>query len=53
LHTVMERLLDGASFEASDIGADENRKTIVIDAEYVDKQLGNLVQDVDLSRFIL
>jgi len=53
LHTVMERLLDSASFEAADIGADETRKHIVIDAVYVDKQLGDLVQDEDLSRFIL
>jgi len=53
LHTVMERLLDSASFEAADIGSDQNRKNIVISAEYVDQQLGNLVQDVDLSRFIL
>ena len=53
LHTVMERLLDAASFEAADLGSDENRKRIVIDAAYVDRQLGDLVQDEDLSRFIL
>lgn len=51
LHTVMERLLDEASFSASDIGS--NADTLVIDADYVEAQLGELSKDEDLSRFIL
>jgi ATP-dependent HslUV protease ATP-binding subunit HslU len=51
LHTVMERLLDEASFTAADAGlADE---VLLIDTEYVDKQLKELSEDEDLSRFIL
>lgn len=49
LHTVLERLLDEASFDASDM-AD---KTITIDAAFVDAKLGELVKNQDLSRFIL
>ncbi len=49
LHTVMERLLDTASFEASDQGG----TSIVVNADYVDSHLGDLVKDVDLSRYIL
>jgi len=49
LHTVMERLLEDVSFEASD-SAGESLK---IDAQFVDKHLGELVQDEDLSRYIL
>ena len=49
LHTVMERLLEQASFEASDNGG----TTLEIDADYVDGHLGDLVEDVDLSRYIL
>ncbi len=48
LHTVLERLLDSLSFEAPDKGG-----TVVIDRAYVDQQLGDLVQDQDLSRYIL
>jgi len=49
LHTVMERLLEEASFEAN-IWRD---KIITIDNAYVDKQLSALVQNHDLSQFIL
>ncbi|MFT4727005.1 MAG: ATP-dependent HslUV protease ATP-binding subunit HslU [Granulosicoccus sp.] len=49
LHTVMERLLETASFEASD----KSGTTLTVDADYVDDHLGDLVQDVDLSRYIL
>ena len=49
LHTVMERLLDTASFEA----ADEAGATVTVDAAYVDKHLAALAQDEDLSRYIL
>ncbi len=48
LHTVLERLLDSLSFEAPDKGG-----TVLIDRAYVDAQLGDLVQDQDLSRYIL
>lgn len=49
LHTVLERLLDGISFDATDKAGE----TLVVDAAYVDAQLGELVQDEDLSRYIL
>jgi len=49
LHTVMERLLETASFEA----ADNSGGTVLVDASYVNNNLGDLVQDVDLSRYIL
>jgi ATP-dependent HslUV protease ATP-binding subunit HslU len=49
LHTVMERLLETVSYDATE----QNGSTIVIDAKYVDEHLGNLVQDEDLSRYIL
>jgi ATP-dependent HslUV protease ATP-binding subunit HslU len=49
LHTVMERLLETISFDA----ADRNGARIVIDREYVDANLGELVKDQDLSRYIL
>jgi ATP-dependent HslUV protease ATP-binding subunit HslU len=51
LHTVMERLLEEASFGAADAGL--QHKPLSIDAEYVDKQLKELSADEDLSRFIL
>ena len=49
LHTVMERLVEEVSFDASD----RDNESLVIDAAYVDKYLGELVEDEDLSRFIL
>jgi ATP-dependent HslUV protease ATP-binding subunit HslU len=49
LHTVLERLLETLSFEA----ADKDGTTVSIDAAYVDKHLGELVKDEDLSRYIL
>ena len=49
LHTVMERLLETASFDASDKGG----TSLTVNADYVDDHLGDLVQDVDLSRYIL
>ena len=49
LHTVMEKVLDEASFEASDKAGTE----LTIDANYVNEKLGELVKDEDLSRFIL
>lgn len=49
LHTIMERLLESISFEASDTSVE----VLVIDGAYVDKQLGELAVDEDLSRYIL
>jgi ATP-dependent HslUV protease ATP-binding subunit HslU len=49
LHTVLERLLEVISFEASDRGGE----SCTIDAAYVDAHLGELVKDEDLSRYIL
>ena len=49
LHTVMERLLEKISYEA----ADKSGEKYLIDAEHVDKSLGMLVKDEDLSRYIL
>jgi ATP-dependent HslUV protease ATP-binding subunit HslU len=51
LHTVMERLLDEASFAAADTGL--QNEPLTIDAAYVDRQLQELSADEDLSRFIL
>ena len=49
LHTVLERLLDTLSYEAPDRGG----QSIRVDRGYVDAHLGELVQDPDLSRYIL
>ncbi len=51
LHTVMERLLEEASFGAADAGLAGN--TLQVDAAYVNSQLEALSSDEDLSRFIL
>jgi ATP-dependent HslUV protease ATP-binding subunit HslU len=49
LQTVMERVLDEISFEA----ADRSGTTVTIDADYVQKHVGDLSKNTDLSRFIL
>ena len=49
LHTVMERLLETLSYQASDLDGD----SIVVDADYVNDHLQELVEDEDLSRYIL
>ena len=49
LHTVMERLLETVSFEASD----RSGTSVQIDAAYVDDHLAELSKDEDLSRYIL
>lgn len=49
LHTIMEKLLDEISFE----GPDLKKKTVKIDAAYVQKQLADIVKNQDLSRYIL
>ena len=49
LHTIIEKVLDEISFTATDRGGEK----ILINADYVKKNLGNLVKDTDLSKFIL
>ena len=49
LHTIMEMLLEDISFNASDM----TEKTVEIDRAYVDERLKDIVQDQDLSRYIL
>ena len=49
LHTVMEKLLDEISFEAPDM----SESTVVIDEAYVDRMLSEIVENEDLSRYIL
>jgi len=49
LHTIMEKLLDEISFQ----GPDLEKKTVRIDAAYVQKQLAEIVKNQDLSRYIL
>ena len=49
LHTVMEKLLEEISYSASE----KAHETITIDREYVDQQLGDLIQDQDLTRYVL
>ena len=49
LHTVLEKLLDHVSFEASD----QPGMRVTVDQAFVDTHLGDLVEDQDLSRYIL
>jgi len=49
LHTVMERLLESISFEAPDRGSEP----VVVDADYVDRELAELLENEDLTRYIL
>jgi ATP-dependent HslUV protease ATP-binding subunit HslU len=49
LYTIMETLLDEISFDAPDM----KRKKATIDADYVKKKLDDIVEDQDLSRYIL
>ena len=49
LHTVMERLLDDLLFEAPDL----TERAVVIDTDYVDQMLADIVGNQDLSRYIL
>ncbi len=51
LHTLLERLLENVSYEASELAS--NGDAVTIDADYVEKALGELVKNEDLSRFIL
>ena len=49
LHTIIEKVLDDISFNASDRAGE----TVTINEKYVQDNLGNLVKDTDLSKFIL
>ncbi|MGD8536703.1 MAG: HslU--HslV peptidase ATPase subunit, partial [Candidatus Aminicenantes bacterium] len=49
LHTVMEKVMEEISFKAPNI----KKKKIPIDRKYVQKQLEDILEDEDLSRFIL
>ena len=49
LHTIIERVLDEISFTATDRGGEK----VKIDKAYIQKNLGELVKDTDLSKFIL
>jgi ATP-dependent HslUV protease ATP-binding subunit HslU len=49
LQTVMERVLDEISFDASDRGG----QSVTIDAAYVNARIGDLAKNADLSKFIL
>ncbi len=49
LHTVMEKLLEDASFDAPDL----KDKDIVVDAEYVQDKMKDIVKDEDLTKYIL
>ena len=49
LHTIIEKVLDEISFNATDRAGEK----IIVDKEFVQKNLGNLVKDTDLSKFIL
>jgi len=49
LHTILEKVLDELSFEAPDL----KKKTVKVDAAYVNKQLLDIVKNQDLSRYIL
>ena len=49
LHTIIERVLDEISFTATDKAGEK----IVVDSEYIKKNIGELVKDTDLSKFIL
>ena len=52
LHTVMERLLEEVSYSASDLALSV-KESLIIDKSFVEKQLNDLAEDEDLSRYIL
>ena len=49
LHTIMEKMLEELSFDAPELKG----QTVVIDASFVSEKLDDLIQDEDLSRYIL
>ena len=52
LHTVMERLLEEVSYSAADLAL-SMKEPLIIDKPFVEKQLNDLAEDEDLSRYIL
>jgi ATP-dependent HslUV protease ATP-binding subunit HslU len=53
LHTVLEKLLEEISYDADDLAMQYHDKPLVLDAAAVDRHLGELAQDEDLSKYIL
>ena len=53
LHTVLEKLLEEISFDADSLSTQYHDKPLVLDAEAVDRYLGELADDEDLSRYIV
>ena len=53
LHTVLEKLLEEISYDADSLATQYHDKPLVLDAEAVDRYLGELADDEDLSRYIL
>lgn len=53
LHTVMEKLTDEISFDATDLAGKQDGEPFMIDAAYVEKRLAQLAGNEDLSRYIL
>ena len=53
LHTVLEKLLEEISYDADDLATQYHDKALVLDAEAVNRYLGELAGDEDLSRYIL
>ena len=49
LHTIIERVLDEISFSATDKSGED----VIVNSDYVNKNLGQLVKDTDLTKFIL
>jgi ATP-dependent HslUV protease ATP-binding subunit HslU len=49
LHTILERVLDEISFDASEMGG----QNITVDAAYIDRVLADIIKDEDLSRYVL
>lgn len=49
LHTIIERVLDEVSFDASD----RKKRSLTIDAKYVSSRLSDLMKDEDLSKYVL
>ena len=52
LHTVMERLLEEVSYSAADLAL-SMKEQLIVDKPFVEKQLNDLAEDEDLSRYIL
>ncbi|MGZ7079363.1 MAG: ATP-dependent protease ATPase subunit HslU, partial [Thermoanaerobaculia bacterium] len=49
LHTILERVLDEISFDASEMGG----QNVTVDAAYIDRVLADIIKDEDLSRYVL